>query len=157
MNHFVPQIDVQLRAGRPLDRPFVSTLLRQVWDPSRGQVDDALTAQLYAALVANLDRVTPDTQELVVGFLRAHEDDNGLPPSTAVHVLAPDRYRQCSVCYGSGRTTCSSCGGMGGRYESRVSYDYDYTPVYSDEWVGCFCSGGYTVCGACGGSGSTYR
>jgi hypothetical protein len=157
MNHFTPQIDARLRSGGVLDLPFVRTLMKQSWDSARGRVDDALTAQLYAALVANFDRVTPDARELTVGFLRAHEADNGLPASTAVHALAPDLYRQCSACYGSGRTTCSSCGGMGGRYESRVTYDYDYNPVYSDEWIGCFCSGGYTTCGTCGGSGSVAR
>jgi hypothetical protein len=157
MNHFVPQIDARLRSGRSLDRQFVGTLLRQAWDTRRQEIDSRLSIELYAALSANLRRSTPDAQDLIVGFMRAYEDDNGLPASTAVHVLAPDRYRQCSVCYGSGRTTCSSCGGMGGRYESRVTYDYDDNPMYSDEWVSCFCTGGYTVCGACGGSGSTHR
>ncbi len=73
-----------------------------------------------------------------------------------VHDMAPETYRQCGTCYGSGRTTCSSCGGMGGHYSSRVSYDYDGNPVYSDEFIPCGCSGGYTICGGCGGSGSVY-
>jgi hypothetical protein len=105
--------------------------------------------------------VTPDARDLVVGFPEAYvADTQGVVPaptsaSTRVHALAPDLYRQCPVRYGSGRAACSSCGGMGGRYESRVTYDYN--PVSDDEWVGCPCDGGYAVCTACGSSGSAHR
>jgi hypothetical protein len=158
MNHFTPQIDARARSGGVLDRPFVSSLMRQAWDEERDDVDAALAAQLYGALSAALDRMDPGGRELAVEFVRAYRTDHGLDAAAAqVHVLAPDLYRQCFACYGSGRTTCGSCGGMGGRYESRVTYDYDSTPVYGDEWVSCFCSGGSVVCGTCGGSGSVAR
>jgi hypothetical protein len=158
MNHFTPQIDTRARRGGPLDRPFVSSLMRQAWDEARDEVDGTLAAQLYGALSAALDRLEPDGRELAAEFVRAYRTDHGLDTaSTRVHVLAPDLYRQCSACYGSGWTACGSCGGMGGRYESRVSYEYDYDPVHNDEWVSCFCSGGSVVCGSCGGSGSVAR
>ena len=74
-----------------------------------------------------------------------------------VHDMAPDLYRQCGACAGSGRTTCSACGGTGGRSESRVDYDWEGNPTYNSEWISCSCAGGQVVCGTCGGSGSTSK
>ena len=65
--------------------------------------------------------------------------------------------RQCGVCHGDGSVTCGSCGGRGGRQETRVDYDWEGTPTYLPEWVSCgSCSGGYVRCGACGGRGHVY-
>ncbi len=64
--------------------------------------------------------------------------------------------RQCGACSGSGDQVCSACNGSGGRYDSYTSYDWEGNPQYEQQWVGCFCSGGYTSCGACGGRGYVY-
>ncbi len=65
---------------------------------------------------------------------------------------------QCSSCYGAGSKPCSSCGGQGGRYESRVSYDWEGNPQYNEEFVSCYsCSGGYATCSLCGGKGYVYK
>ena len=77
--------------------------------------------------------------------------------STKVHDLSPNSYAQCGYCYGSGNVTCQSCNGMGGRYETRIDYDWDGSPIYREEFIPCMCNGGYTTCGTCGGSGSVYR
>jgi hypothetical protein len=41
MNRFTTRIGARLRSGGVFDRPFARTLLKQSWDPARGQVDDA--------------------------------------------------------------------------------------------------------------------
>ena len=62
--------------------------------------------------------------------------------------------KSCYTCYGSGSKVCSSCGGSGGRYQSRVDYDWEGRPNYRDEWINCYaCSGGYATCPTCGGKG----
>jgi len=79
-------------------------------------------------------------------------------PNRKVHDLDPEHYRQCSFCSGSGLTTCSSCGGTGGRSESRTDYDWNNNPVYRTEWVSCYsCSGGKQTCTTCGGSGTVNK
>ena len=76
-------------------------------------------------------------------------------PVRHVHDMDPDHHQQCGTCCGSGKVTCSSCNGMGGRSESRVDYDWENNPTYRDEWVSCYsCNGGYSTCSGCGGSGS---
>ena len=64
--------------------------------------------------------------------------------------------RQCYSCSGSGVTTCSSCGGSGGRNEQSISYDWNGDTQYDTYWVPCFCSGGQVSCAGCGGSGYVY-
>lgn len=157
MNYFIPQILTQLRTSGHLDRSFVKGLMGQAWDPARSEVDDSLGVQLHDALSSNLDCMDSDARELAVGFITAYRQDVQASGSSQVHVLAPELYTQCSYCAGSGRTTCSSCGGSGGRSESRIEYDYDNNPTYRDEWISCFCNGGYVSCGICGGSGSVAR
>ena len=62
------------------------------------------------------------------------------------------KMKTCPVCSGSGTKVCSSCGGMGGRYQSRVDYDWQGNPQYRDEWINCYsCSGGYSNCTNCYG------
>lgn len=53
------------------------------------------------------------------------------------------KYKQCPVCYGSGR--CGGCGGSGSVYNS-----IDYNP---GQYVDCSACGGTGQCGACEGSG----
>ena len=80
---------------------------------------------------------------------------NTYNPNRKVHDLDPQNYRQCGYCSGSGSQTCSSCGGTGGRSESRTDYDWDNNPIYRTEWVSCYsCSGGKQTCSTCGGSGT---
>ena len=80
---------------------------------------------------------------------------NTYNPNRKVHDLDPQNYRQCGYCSGSGSQTCSSCGGTGGRSESRTDYDLDNNPIYRSEWVSCYsCSGGKQTCSTCGGSGT---
>ena len=75
-----------------------------------------------------------------------------------VHDLDPEGHRQCPICSGLGQIDCASCGGMGGRDESQVEYDYDNNPTYRTVRVPCgFCAGGRTACTTCHGSGSVSR
>lgn len=53
------------------------------------------------------------------------------------------RYKQCHVCYGSGR--CGGCGGSGLTYNA-----IDYSP---GQLIDCSCCGGNGLCGMCDGSG----
>lgn len=53
------------------------------------------------------------------------------------------RYKQCSVCYGTGR--CGGCGGGGIVYNA-----IDYSP---GQFVDCSCCAGNGLCGMCDGSG----
>ena len=153
----------------PLDYAFVEELLTHVWDPTRRELDRDAATLLARALEPNLDRLDPDARALATDFYATHwaaftpADGPGPsapaePParSTPVAVTAGSE-RQCPACAGSGQTTCGSCGGMGGRYQSRVEYDYDSNPIYRDEWVGCFCNGGSVACGVCNGSGTVFR
>lgn len=64
--------------------------------------------------------------------------------------------RQCGSCSGSGVQVCGSCNGSGGRYDSYTTYDWEGNPQYEQQWIACYCNGGYTSCGACGGKGWTY-
>jgi hypothetical protein len=65
--------------------------------------------------------------------------------------------KQCGTCHGSGTTTCSSCYGKGGRFETRTDYDWEGNNVYRDEWVNCYtCSAGIVRCSMCGGKGEVY-
>ena len=157
MDHFARQVDTQIRTTGRLDLAFISKLMRQAWDSTRGEIDTESSTQLYRALSSSLGRMDADARELAVGFISAYQQDNRISGSQQVHVLAPELYRQCTYCYGSGQTSCSSCGGVGGRSESRIEYDYDNNPVYREEWISCFCNGGYASCGVCGGSGSVAR
>lgn len=54
------------------------------------------------------------------------------------------KYKQCPVCYGSGR--CGGCAGTGSTYNS-----IDYSP---GQYVDCGACGGSGECGACEGTGS---
>ncbi|MEZ4886226.1 MAG: hypothetical protein R3E32_15940 [Chitinophagales bacterium] len=91
-------------------------------------------------------------------FSKVSLTQNPINPNRKVHDLDPQNYRQCPSCYGSGRTTCSSCGGSGGRSESRVDYDWNNNPIYRTEWVACYsCSGGQSTCSRCGGSGTVNK
>jgi hypothetical protein len=84
--------------------------------------------------------------------------DQGESSVRQLHDMAPDRYKQCGICYGTGKIDCSSCNGMGGRSESRVDYDWENNPIYQDEWVPCYsCNGGYSTCYGCDGSGSVAK
>ena len=75
-----------------------------------------------------------------------------------VHDLDPEGHRQCPICSGLGQIDCASCGGMGGRDEGQVDYDYDNNPTYRTVRVPCgFCAGGRTACTTCHGSGSVSR
>lgn len=76
-------------------------------------------------------------------------------PSYTPTYTPTNREKQCPDCSGSSVQTCYSCGGSGGRYQSRVDYDWDGRPMYRDEWVNCYsCSGGVISCTRCGGSGT---
>ena len=157
MDQFTRQFETGIQQNETLDNRFIKELLGQIWDPKLNKIDSRLATELYNALLAHLSHMDPDAQKISIEFIRAYEEDHQIAGSTQVHVLAPDLYKQCSSCYGSGQSTCSSCGGMGGRTETRIDYDYDNNPIYREEWISCFCSGGYVSCGICGGSGSTYR
>lgn len=146
--------------GDPLDYAFVEELLTHVWNPTQRELDRDAAILLARALEANLDRLEPDARKLVTDFYATHWTPStpaDLPARSAPVAVSTGGDRQCPACAGSGQTTCSSCGGMGGRYQSRVDYDYDSTPMYHDEWVGCFCNGGYVACGVCNGSGTVFR
>lgn len=54
------------------------------------------------------------------------------------------KYKQCPVCYGSGR--CGGCAGTGSTYNS-----IDYSP---GQYVDCVACGGSGECGACEGTGA---
>lgn len=157
MNYFTQQIETQIQTTGRLNRSFIRELMMQVWDSTRDDIDMGLTTQLCEALSPNLDLMDSDARELAVNLIRAHQQDTQTSGSPHVHVLAPDLYEQCGACSGSGQTTCSSCGGMGGRSETRIEYDYENNPMYREEWISCFCSGGYVSCGVCGGAGSISR
>lgn len=157
MNQLSQQITDRIRDHGQIDRSFIRELMKQVWNPALSAVDPILGEQLTEALSANLDHMDRDGRDLAIEFIRAYQLDTQAGGSSQVHVLAPDLYKQCPNCSGSGQTTCSSCGGMGGRYETRIEYDYENNPIYRDEWVSCFCAGGYVTCGVCGGSGSVHR
>ena len=61
--------------------------------------------------------------------------------------------RQCGACAGSGRVSCSSCGGYGYHTQSYTRVDWEGNTEYVTDQVPCGCSGGYSTCGSCGGSG----
>jgi hypothetical protein len=171
-NPFTTLLENQDFWGDPLDYAFVEALFTHVWDPVRRELNRDAATLLARALEPNLDRLEPDARQLATDFYAIHwtaltpadpparstSPTPADPPvrSTAVAVTTGSE-RQCPACAGSGQTTCGSCGGMGGRYQSNVEYDYDATPIYRDEWVGCFCSGGYVACGVCNGSGTVFR
>ena len=79
------------------------------------------------------------------------------PSATSQHATYRPKMKNCTTCNGSGTKVCSSCGGRGGNYQSRVDYDWEGRPVTRDEWINCYsCSGGYSKCFSCGGKGEVY-
>ncbi|AXG08733.1 zinc finger-like domain-containing protein [Haloplanus rubicundus] len=155
----------------PFDYAFVEELLAHVWDPTRRELNRDAATLLARALEPNLDRLEPDARALATDFYATHwtpptpaepparsiSATPAEPPARSAIVAVSTGERQCPACAGSGQTACGSCGGMGGRYQSRIEYDYDSTPIYRDEWVGCFCDGGSVACGVCNGSGTVFR
>ncbi len=79
-------------------------------------------------------------------------------PSTTTRSAGPVVMptRQCGACSGTGTQVCGACNGSGGRYDSYTTYDWEGNPQYEQQWLSCFCSGGYSSCGACAGKGWVY-
>lgn len=75
---------------------------------------------------------------------------------SSLWLLDPDHYAMCGRCSGTGKASCSSCGGVGGHTETRYDYDSYGRSVSRRERVSCTsCSGtGYRLCSQCGGTGS---
>lgn len=59
----------------------------------------------------------------------------------------------CTSCSGSGRTTCSSCWGIGYHTQSGSRVNWNGEIEYYTENIPCLCSGGQVTCGLCGGTG----
>ena len=111
-----------------------------------------LCQEAYPGLVSlqNVEK----TDELGQSSPYRHTKDFLSSPPTNINSKTSSMSQQCSGCCGSGRTTCSSCGGMGGRQVMDYHIDHNGMPNYQPKWESCMsCSGGYVNCSICGGKG----
>jgi hypothetical protein len=87
----------------------------------------------------------------VAEWLDARPEGSPEPPSAGDGPHPPSR-SNCTICSGSGKETCGTCGGTG--YTIHNSYNPDHGPIRTPCGV---CGGsGKVTCFACGGSGKVH-